>query len=126
MTSKALNFISDSLASIGINYEFLERKSTPTYPYFVGEYQEIEPMNEDGMHEASFILTGFSRGSWLKLEEAKEAIERLFNTTTGKTAIFEDGSGIGVFYTNSFPVREENAAIKRIQINLSVKEWRVN
>jgi hypothetical protein len=126
MTSKALKFISDSLASIGIRYSFMEWKSIPAYPYFVGEYQETEPMNEDGMHEASFILTGFSKNSWLKLEEAKEAIERLFNTITGKTAIFEDGSGIAVFYTNSFPVREENAAIKRIQINLSVKEWRVN
>jgi hypothetical protein len=123
MTKDVLNFVSTTLDLAGINYEFGEWTSDIVYPYFVGEYQEISPTTEDGLHEATFILVGFSRGSWLDLENAKEKIERVFSNTT---AILDNGSGLAVFYAGSMIVPTGDAELKRIEIRLDIKEWKVN
>ena len=49
MTQESLAYINTALTNAGINYEFMEWTSELVYPYFVGEYSEPEPMNEDGM-----------------------------------------------------------------------------
>lgn len=126
MSVAALKIISDSLQSLGINYEFGVWTSDAVYPYFVGEYQETPPMNEDGMQETTFLLTGFSRGSWLQLEEAKEKIEAHFNKVGGKAVIADNGSAVAVFYSSSLVIPTGDAELKKIQINLVVKEWSVN
>lgn len=120
-----LNFINSELEKVQVPYEFGEWNSTVTYPYFVGEYSEIEPSSESGEEEKTFILNGFMRGSFLKLEEMKEKIKMAFPPVEGKTAILDDGSGIAVFYSTSFPVPTGEEGLKRIQINLSVKCWKV-
>lgn len=122
MTTEVLAYINKELTEAGINYEFGERTSKVVYPYFVGEYQETEPMTEDGLHEVDFILNGFSRGSWLILEEAKNKIEKLF---TFNTSILENNSGVDVSYSGSLIVPTGDAELKRIQINLKIKEWEV-
>lgn len=125
MTMEVLNFISSNLEQIGIDYEFEEWTSDPVpEPYFVGEYSETESFDESGLQEATFILTGTAR-TWILLELAKAKIEKLFSKVTGKMAILENHSGIAVFYSNSFPVPTGDAELKRIQINLTIKEWSV-
>lgn len=127
MTDEALKFISDGLTAASINYEFGEWATNPVPdPYFVGEYIESPSTNEDGLQEATFILTGTGRSSWLALEQAKAIIEQLFNQISGKTAILPNGNGIAVFYSDSSIVPTGDAELKRIQINLSIKEWSVN
>ena len=126
MSKEALNIISEAMESLGINYAFMEWVGEPVYPYFVGEYQEIEPMYEDGMQATSFILTGFSRDTWEALEDAKEKIASLFNKVGGKTVIADSGSAVAVFYAQSFVVPTGDAELKKIQINLTIKEWSVN
>jgi len=126
MTTKGLNIISEAMEALGLNYAFAEWIGKPKYPYFVGEYQEITPTNETGMQESTFLLTGFSRDSWLALENAKEAIRDYFNKVSGKTVIAEDGSAVAIFYANSFVLPTGDAELKKIQINLDVKEWSVN
>ncbi len=130
MSTEALAFIKKAMSELGLNYAFMEYHvedgEAPSYPYFVGEYQEIEPVSEDGMSETSFIITGFSRNTWLTLENAKEKIKNYFNRVSGKTAITDSGSAVAVFYANSFPVPTGDAELKKIQINLTVKEWSVN
>lgn len=126
MSVAALKFISDSLKSLGINYDFGEWASEVVYPYFVGEYQESPQMNEDGMQETTFLLTGFSRGSWLQLETEKEKIENHFNKVGGKTVITASGAAVAIFYANSLIVPTGDAELKKIQINLIIKEWKVN
>lgn len=125
MTTKGLKIISEAMEALGLNYAFAEWTGKPKYPYFVGEYQEITPTNETGMQESTFLLTGFSRDSWLALENAKEAIRDYFNKVSGKTVIAEDGSAVAIFYANSFVVPTGDAELKKIQINLDVKEWSV-
>jgi hypothetical protein len=130
MSKEALKIISDAMESLGLPYGFMEYKvgkdEEAPETYFVGEYQELEPTTEDGLQESTFLLTGFSRGTWLALEDAKKAICNYFNKVSGKTVIADSGSAVAIFYSNSLVVPTGDAELKRIQINLDVKEWSVN
>lgn len=130
MSKQVLKIISDAMASLKLEYGFGEYGGNAAgkivYPYFVGEYQESEPMNEDGLQESVFMLNGFSRDNWLTLENAKESIETYFNKVGGKVVMAEDGSAVAIFYASTLVVPTGDAELKRIQINLSVKEWKVN
>lgn len=126
MKIETLQFINDSLTSAGINYEFGEwTANTVPSPYFVGEYEEIEPNTEDGLQEISFLLTGFTRGPWFELERAKIVIEKLFSKTIGKMAIL-NSMGVAVFYDRALIVPTGDAELKRMEIRLTIKEWSVD
>ena len=122
MTGAALTIVKDGMESLGLNYAFMRWQDDPEDPYFTGEYQEYESMTEDGMQECDFILNGFTRGSWADMEEAKTKIERYFN----RTVIADNGSAVAVFYANSLVVPTGDEELKRIEIHLKIKEWKVN
>ena len=126
MSKEGLKIIKDAMKALGLNYSFMEWNGKPVYPYFVGEYQETPSLNEDGLQESTFLLTGFSRESWLALEDAKERIATYFNQVGGKTVMADNGSAVAVFYSNSLVVPTGDAELKKIQVNLLVKEWKVN
>ena len=126
MTTEMLKAVKSGMEALELNYAFMQWEGEVVYPYFVGEYQEKPPMSEDGLQEATFILSGFTRGEWLDLEAAKEKIENYFDKISGKMVIAEDGSVVAIFYENSLVVPTGEAELKRIDINLSVKEWKVN
>ena len=128
MSKAVLKTIKESMKEIGINYQFKKWKGHPTYPYFVGSYQEVPTPGEDGMQETSFILTGFARSDGnvdgvLQLEEAKQTIKNYFNT--GKVVTTDSGSVVAIFYANSLVIPTGDAELKRIEIHLTVKEWKV-
>ena len=126
MKIETLQFINDSLSTAGIPYEFGEwTANTVPSLYFVGEYEEIEPNTEDGLQEISFLLTGFTRGPWLELEQAKIVIEKLFSKTIGKMAIL-NSMGVAVFYDRALIVPTGDAELKRMEIRLTIKEWSVD
>lgn len=123
MTIAALKFISDVLDDLNINYQFGEWSTNPVPdPYFVGEYSESESLTreEDGLQESTFMLTGTGT-NWLALEQAKASIEN----NISKTAILSNGNGIAVFYAGTLMIPTGDAELKRIQINLTIKEWSV-
>lgn len=122
----ATGVISNAMAEMGLNYEFMEWTSDIVYPYFTGEYQEGQPSSEDGSQSGTFILNGFHRGKYIDLEEAKAKIERYFDKVSGKTVIAESGNAVAVFYGNALVIPTGNQELKRIQINLDVTEWSVN
>ena len=122
MTIEALGLITKLLKENGINYELGEWTSKVVYPYFVGEYQENEELNENGMLETNFILNGFTRGTWLDLEQAKQKIKNLANYQ----CLLESGNGFSIRYGNSLIIPTGDIELKRIQINLRIKEWSVN
>lgn len=117
-----LKYINTLLTNQGINYAFLRWEKDIVDPYFVGEYNEIQTIEENRMHEYSFIITGFTRKSWSELEEAKSKIESLFES---HTTILENGSGVIISYNNAFPIPIDEGELKKIQINLTIQEWRV-
>lgn len=126
MSKAVLKLVSDAMESLGIEYAFGVYEGNPiVYPYFVGEYTETEASTEDGLQETTFMLTGFSRDTWLTLEEAKEKIENHFNQVGGMAVITDNGSGVAIFYANSLIVPTGDAELKSIQVNLSIKEWKV-
>ena len=120
------------MSEMNLNYDFMEWTSKPVYPYFTGEYQEIPTSSEDGEQETTFILNGFARDvgndktAYLELENAKEKIANYFSKVSGKTVITDKGSAVAVFYANSLVIPTGDAELKRLQINLTSKEWSVN
>lgn len=127
MSKQVLKIISNAMIGLGLEYGFGEYSADPVvYPYFVGEYTETESTTEDGLQETSFLITGFSRESWQALEDAKERIESFFNQVSGRTVMADNGSAVAIFYAGSMIVPTGDAELKSIQINLSIKEWKVN
>lgn len=130
MTTKPLSIVSAAMKSLGLEYGFGiyrgNKNGEVVYPYFVSEYTESPIADESGLQEAAIMLTGFHRGLWEELEAAKEKIEHYFDKVSGKTVMAEDGSAVAIFYENALIVPKEDAELKSIQINLSVKEWSVN
>lgn len=127
MNEYVLGDVSKSMSEIGLEYGFMSyRKSKIVYPYFVGEYSEVDGDTEDGMQECTFMLTGFSRGSGglLVLEQAKEKIKKYF-TRQGRRFLHDDGSVAIIMYGNAFPVQKDDEELKSIQINLTIKDWSV-
>ena len=121
---KVLGVIANELEKIGIPYDFMRWKSTPQYPYWVGEYSEIPTDNEEGYKEFTMMLTGTTNGdSWLALEEQKNNIESHFPSVCGLRTTTDTGS-VTIFYENAFPIDTGDANLKRIQVNLCVKEWK--
>lgn len=130
MTTKPLSIVSAAMKSLGLEYGFGiyrgNKDGQIVYPYFVSEYTESPITDESGLQEATIMLTGFHRGLWEELEAAKEKIEHYFDKVSGKTVMAEDGSAVAIFYENALIIPKEDAELKSIQINLSVKEWSVN
>lgn len=118
-----LKIINFELQKIGINYEFMEWTSDVVYPYFVGEYEDEGGSLESGMGESIFMLTGTTRGSWKDLQDTTELIKSHFNDFR---TIIDNSSGIWILYDRGFPIPTGEQDLKRIQINLKIREWKVN
>ena len=119
-----LKFIKEQMDTIAVPYEFGEWTSAVKYPYFVGEVTENPITTEDGLEESTMILTGFHRGdSRLPLEEAKQKIKMHFHPIVGKRAKTDSGS-IAVFFDGAFYIPSGESQLKKIQINLKIKEWK--
>lgn len=124
MTKNALKLVKSDMAALNLNYAFMQFNSEPNYPYFVGDYTEVEPLYEDGMLESAFHLTGFSRSTWMELENAKTAIEAYY-TKFGTARLMENGSAVVIIYAGAQVIPTGDADLKKIQINLIIKEWMV-
>lgn len=120
-----LNYIDSLMEQLGVPYEFIEWTDDVTYPYFVGELTEPEPVTEDGLEEYTMILTGFSRGSVIELESIKETIKAHLNGAYGLRGQTETGTVV-LFYGGAFYVPTGEAELKRIQITLNIKLWKGN
>lgn len=124
MTIEALQYINDCMGSMSIPYEFMQWTKDLSFPYFVGEYTEIEPLDEGGMEQGTLILTGTTNKNYLTLESIKEKLKEYF-PTDGRTSILDSGSGIAVSYSTAIPIPTGEQGLVRIQINLNIKEWRI-
>lgn len=118
-----LKFINEQLKALNIPYEFGEWTSDVQYPYFVGEITEDAPETEDGAETSTFILTGTHKGSYLDLIKIKEKVKKHFDPIYGLRDRTEAGS-ISIFWDGAFFVPTNVADLKRIQINLRIKEWK--
>ena len=119
-----LKFINEQMDILAVPYEFGEWTSEIKYPYTVGELPSPEDITtEDGKEETTFILNCFDRGKYIDLEEIKEKIKMHFHPVFGLRAQTMNGS-IAVFYDGAFYISTGEADLKRLQINLIIKEWK--
>ena len=121
----ALKFINKNMEALNIPYQFGEWTSEEIPDtYFVGEIMDEPTTTEDGAEGSTLILTGFDRGGqYITLEAVKKKIKQHFNKIVGLSATTESGS-INVAYENSFYIPSGEEGIKKIQINLKIKEWK--
>jgi len=125
MSKAVRKTIADAMEALEFNYAYLEWLDEPVDLYATGEYQEGEALDESGQQEGTFMLTVVSRKGIEALEEATETVKQYFDKVSGKTVIADNGSAVAIFYAGSFPVRTMDAELKKMQINLSIKEWSV-
>ena len=123
MNTETLSYINTILKESGLHYSFVRWNGELVFPYWIGEYSGVDSIYEDGMVESDFILTGTTEESWFTLQQEKEKIEKLLDKIT---TILESGIGLSISFERSLIVPTESDTLKRIQINLSVKEWRNN
>ncbi len=119
----ALKFINEQMGKISVPYEFGEWTSPVQYPYIVGEITNEPTMTEDGAETSTLILTGWHRGTFNDLEKIKDKIKKHFHPVFGLRGDTDSGS-IAVFFDSAFPVPSGEAELKKIQINLKIKEWK--
>lgn len=120
-----LQWISETLEAIGVPYEFEEWTDSIVYPYTVGSFEEAPPLYEDGLENKVFIIDGFTRHEWIELFDIQEKIKQCFPPVEGKTAILDSGSGIAVYYDTSYPIPTGEEGLKKLEIRLQVKFWKV-
>ena len=119
-----LKFINEQMDILAVPYEFGEWTSDIKYPYFVGELPSPEEITtEDGKEETTMFLTGFHRGKIIDLEMIKKKIKKHFNPIVGLCGKTDSGS-IAVFFDGSFYLPTGEADLKKLQINLKIKEWK--
>ena len=118
-----LGFINEQMDILTVPYEFGEWTSKVKYPYSVGEIYETPSMTEDGYEESTLILTLFQRGKYIELEEIKEKIKGHFHPIHGLRSTTDSGA-IAVFYGGAFNIPTGETELKKMQINLLIKEWK--
>ena len=116
-------FISDQMAAINVPYELGEWASDVIYPYSVGEFTEFSVATEDGAEESELLLSIFNRGNYSDLVRITDKIKKHFPANGGLCAKTDSGS-IAVFFDGSAPIPTNEAGLKKIQINLRIKEWK--
>ena len=123
MTKESLAIIDADMESLGLNYAFQRWTGDAVDTYFVGEFAGVPSDTLEA--ETSFILTGFTRGAFIELMDAAEKIENLYGN--GKATITDNGTGVVVLFENALGnLPTGDAEVQKIQINLTVKEWKVN
>lgn len=118
-----LKIFKEQMQKIDVPYEFMRWTSNVQYPYWIGEYSDTPTDSEDGYEEGTLMLTGTTTGSWLELIEQKDKIKNHFPTVYG-LRLSTDIGAVVFYYENSFPVDTGTADLKRIQVNLKVKQWK--
>ena len=118
-----LKFINEQMGVIAVPYEFGEWTSPVSYPYGVGEITEDPITTEDGAEQSTLLLTFFNRGKMIDLLEIKEKIKNHFPPVYGLRGDTEGGT-IAAFYDGFFTIPSGEADLKKIQINIIIKEWK--
>ena len=124
MTTETLKYIKNCMDQLNIPYSFNLWNSEVVFPYWVGEYTEIENMNEDGMSQYTFTLTGMSNESMLSLLGTVQKLKNYFQYV--RSEIIPNGYGVAVSYINSLVIPTGEQGLFRVQVNLNVKEWGVD
>ena len=114
-----LKIMNNELNTLKIPYTFDGWDKEIDLPQFIGEISEVPALDEDGMSEYSFILTGYA---------LKNNIDYLFNVAEILKKQYKPSktiNGVVIIYDNFIQIDTNNDELKQIQINLKIKKWSV-
>lgn len=116
---EVLKIINNELETLKIPYTFDGWDKDIELPQFIGELSETPSLDEDGLCEYSFILTGFATKNDIDylLAVAEKLRERY------KPSRIVDG--IVIIYSNTMSVDTNSEDLKEIQTTLNIKKWSV-
>ena len=114
---EVLTTFNKEMEKLNIPYTFDGWDGEVELPQFIGEISEITNPNEDGKSEYSFILTGYATTYSYLFDVAD-----LLKSNYKQSAIV---NGVVIKYDNTTPIDNGTDDLKQIQINLTIKKWRV-
>lgn len=110
------------LTNNGINYTLDLVNDIVTFPFWEGDFQEVDSSEEQGYHEYSFTLTGTNKGTYSRLIKDLEIIRKI---TKNHTEILGSGHSVAFFYERMQMIPSQDEQIKRMEIIITIKEWSV-
>lgn len=116
---KVLKIINDELNTMNIPYTFDGWDKELELPQFIGEISEVPTLNEDGLSEYTFILTGYAVKN--ENDYLFDVVERLKQEYKPSKIVDK----VVIIYDNTMPIDTNNDDLKRIQTTLKIKKWSV-
>ena len=114
-----LKILYDELTKMDIPYTFDGWYKEVELPQFIGEISETPTLDEDGLSEYTFILTGYAVKN--EVDYLFEVAERLKQRYTPSKTV----NGVVIMYNNMIPIDSNTDDLKQIQITLKIKKWSV-
>ena len=115
--TNVLEILKNEFEKLNIPYTFDEWDKEIGLPQFIGELHENPTVDEDGMSEYTFILTGYAIDITYLFSIA-EQLKSKYKTS----AIV---NGVVIKYDNFTPIDTGTEDYKQIQITLKIKQWSV-
>lgn len=112
-----LTVLKNEFDSMNIPYTFDEWDREIELPQFIGEISEVPTTDEDGKNEYSFILTGYAT-SYSELFTFAEQLRNKY-----KIPYIVDK--VVIKYDNMTTIDNGTEDLKQIQVNLTIKDWRM-
>lgn len=125
MTREILEHMNLRLKEL-LPYQFFEWGTKVSYPYWIGEYSEVSISAEDGSGEDVMMITGTTKTGVIDLEDGKEILQKAFPKISGYHAVLDSGTHIIAYYDTTTMIPTDGNDIKRLQVNLQIKSWKVN
>ena len=116
---KVLKIINDELNTMNIPYTFDGWDNEIELPQFIGEISEVPTLDEDGLSEYTFLLTGYA---------VKNKNDYLFGVAERLKKEYKPSKIVDkvvIIYDNTMPIDTNNDDLKRIQTTLKIKKWSV-
>lgn len=115
-----LKAIKNELKTLKIPYSFDNWGKDVELPYFVGELDEIQTLDEDGKREFLFTLTGEDVDTYTKLYKYTEILRETYKQS--KKVSLSNGAMI-ISYNRTINVPVDSERVKRTQTEFTIYMW---
>lgn len=115
-----LKAIKNELKTLKIPYSFDNWGKDVELPYFVGELDEIQTLDEDGKREFLFTLTGEDVDTYTKLYKYTEILRKTYKQS--KKVSLSNGAMI-ISYNRTINVPVDSERVKRTQTEFTIYMW---
>lgn len=90
------------------------------YPYIVGEYLEDANTNEDNRKSGQIILSIFTRGKRIELENVADNLQEHFKFFCKE----KNNSMVSIEYEHRLMVSTNDETIKKLEVYLKFSKWK--